>query len=518
MKQSIKWIALLLVFTLLAVGVTYVCIQRALGEPLIKPKVDGPSDALIPEEGIDLDGTYDQNDLLFVEVIEVNGENELTYPQIDGLKNAEVETAVNAALTEAANELKAYYAAKGTTISYMTYQVYANFSNVLSIGLYSGDTDYNYKMVYRSFDLNDGTQLQLEQLFTAQADLTGLVRSAFYEAIARGNLSDYYWEEVQSPDEQEVYETVKYYLAGEREFFFTPTGVYFVDEEYNAHISMVDHPSSVAVYHRFLTAESLFERDDIGYKNIFTCAEIPQAYDRREFGYLEDNFWYDIALSNPYFGSHIDEEMQRQVLEFSEVMYSGLMEEVEALRKTARENPDQMYILFVNPYFNIYSQSEYVDGYWENTPSKAASYMEYYKLYTMPKSLYDSKYHGRLVSEYRNSPHYVVLSGLENAIDNDVTETKHESEELYRYDTGELLTVENLFTDGFDYDTAIRAYVIDHLVRYDGYLLEDAEVVAENPVYTLAGEGIRIKVPALQIGGEIWMALNEFDPAVLDIF
>jgi hypothetical protein len=234
-------------------------------------------------------------------------------------------------------------------------------------------------MVYLNFDLNDGTPLQLEELFGEQADLTGLVRSAFYEAIARGNLSDYYWEEVQSPDEQEVYETVRYYLAGEKEFFFTPSEIYFVDEDYNAYISMLDHASDITVYHKFLTDESLFERDDIGYKRIFTCAEIPQAYDRREFGYLEDNFWYDIALSEPYFGSHIDEEMQRHVLEFSAVMFEGLMAEVDALRQTARENPDQMYILFINPYFNVYSHSEYVDGYWENTPSMAVSYMEYYK-------------------------------------------------------------------------------------------------------------------------------------------
>ena len=39
-----KLIAFLLAFTVLAVGFTYVKIQRTLGEPLIKPKIDLPND------------------------------------------------------------------------------------------------------------------------------------------------------------------------------------------------------------------------------------------------------------------------------------------------------------------------------------------------------------------------------------------------------------------------------------------------------------------------------------------
>lgn len=516
MKSIYKWIAFLLVFTLLAVGFTYVCIRRSLGEPLLPHKEEVVE--IVPEAGIDMNGTYDQNDLILLEVEETEGDARLTYLQIDGLKNAEVEGAVNAALLAEADALKAHFSENGAAINYMTYQVYGNFSNVLSVGLFAGDVNYQYESRYLSFDLNDGSLLQLEDLFGAQADLTGIVRAAFYEAVTRGTLTDYYWEELQSPDEQEVYEVVKYYLAGERSFFFTPTEIYFIYDTYNSHISMLSYAEDITVYHKYISEESLFERDDIGFENIFTCAEIPEGYDRRVFGYLEENLWYDIGVSQPYFGSHVDEAMQQQVLGFVDGKYAECMEEVEALRKLAQENPHQMYILFVNPYFNIYSSSEYVDGFWENTPSKAVSYMEYYKLYTMPKSLYDSKYHDRLVAEYRNSPHYVVLSGMENAIDNDVSETKHEIEELYRYDTGELLSVESLFVDGYDYEKAIHDYVIDHLVRYDGYLRDDAPEVAENMKYTLAGEGLRIKVPALQIGGEIWMALSEFDSGVLKIF
>ena len=134
-----KLIAFLLVFAMLAVGFTYVQIQRTLGEPLIKPKIDLPYEEVIPEAGIDLNGFYDQNHIEFIEVTEQLGEDvEFTYPQISGLRNKDVEAAVNAAIVAEAEGLKQSFADKGTAIRYMTYHVYANFSNVLSIGFLPG--------------------------------------------------------------------------------------------------------------------------------------------------------------------------------------------------------------------------------------------------------------------------------------------------------------------------------------------------------------------------------------------
>ena len=88
MKKAMKYIALLLVFTLLAVGTTYVLIQRANGERLFTPKIDKENEEIIPDAGIDLNGFYDQNHLEFTEISEALGEDrEFTYPQISGLVN-----------------------------------------------------------------------------------------------------------------------------------------------------------------------------------------------------------------------------------------------------------------------------------------------------------------------------------------------------------------------------------------------------------------------------------------------
>ena len=161
MKNAMKYIALLLVFTLLAVGTTYVLIQRTLGEPLIRPKVDLPYEEIVPEAGIDLNGFYDQNHLEFTEITEPLGEDrEFTYPQISGLVNKDVEAAVNAAIAAEAEAMKQFFADKGTAINYMTYNVYANFSNVLSIGLFAGDEEYDFINRYLNINLNDGSLLR----------------------------------------------------------------------------------------------------------------------------------------------------------------------------------------------------------------------------------------------------------------------------------------------------------------------------------------------------------------------
>ena len=294
-KKALKYISLLLVFTLLAVGTTYVLIQRSLGEPLIKTKVDGAADAVIPEAGIDLNGFYDQNDLVFTEITQELGEEKtVKYLQIDGLKNADVEAAVNAAIAAEAQSLLDYYGAD--RINYVNCNLCASFSNGLSIGFYAGDVEYNYTNRYLNFNLNDGSLLRVEDLFGVQADLLSLVRSGFYEALTPYNYSDDYWETAQSPDENELYKVVTNYMAQENQkFFFNPTEIYFCYDDYIAAVNMAEHAEDITVYHKFLSEESLFERDDIGYKNIFTCVQIPDAYEVREFGFAEENFWYDFG-------------------------------------------------------------------------------------------------------------------------------------------------------------------------------------------------------------------------------
>ncbi len=523
MKKALKYISLLLVFTLLAVGTTYVLIQRTNGERLFTPKIDKENEEVIPEAGIDLNGFYDQNHLVFTEITEVLEENrEVTYPQIDGLKNAEVEAAVNAAIAAKAEELKQYFVAKGTELNYMTYSVYANFSNVLSIGLFAGDTEYDYINGYVNINLNDGSALRVEDLFGVQADLLSMVRSGFYEALTTSNLMDEYWESAQSPDENELYEVVTGYMAGEKqEFFFTPTEIYFCyGQDYSAHVDMAEYAEDITVYHKFLSEESLFERDDIGYKNIFTCVHIPEGFHVREFGFAGENVWYDFGLSELYFADGTPQEAMDGITAYADMMMEIMRAEIEGIMQGAQNTPETMYIYMANPAMRPHIRSDYSDeGGWQATAvSKAVTYGKHTKIYTMPKALFDSKYRQLMIEMYREEPYYLLYEGMDNLIDNDVQRKRDDSEGMYRWDTGEKLDANSIFVEDYDHASWMRTYAIDELVRYHGYSVEDAELLTEGMWYALESDAFGVYIPAWEDDRRLWVPLDQFAPSRLTIF
>ena len=518
-----KLIAFLLVFAMLAVGFTYVQIQRTLGEPLIKPKIDLPYEEVIPEAGIDLNGFYDQNHIEFIEVTEQLGEDvEFTYPQISGLRNKDVEAAVNAAIVAEAEALKQSFADKGTAIRYMTYHVYANFSNVLSIGFFAGDESYDYRNRYVNFNLNDGSQLRVEDLFGAQADLLGLVRSAFYESLTTSNLTDEYWESAQSPDENELYDVVMGYMAEENKpFFFTPTEICFVyGKDYAAHVDMAEHAADITVYHKFLSQESLFEREDIGYQNMFTCANIPEGYHVREFGFAGENVWYDFGFHELYFADGTPQGAVDDITAYADAMAESIRGEIDDMIQEAEANPDTMYVYMANPSMQPHIRTDYSDedGWQATAVSKAVTYGKHSKVYTMPKALFDSKYRQLMIEMYREEPHYLLYEGMDNLIDNDVQRRRDDSEGMYRWDTGERLEADSIFAEGYDYPAFIKAYAADELVRYHGFTPEDAETAAQSLQYELVGGGLQVIVPNWGEERLLWVPLEQFAPSRLTIF
>lgn len=523
MKKAMKYIALLTVFTLLAVGSTYVLIQRTLGEPLIRPKVDLPYEEIVPEAGIDLNGFYDQNHIVFEEITEyVNEDRDVTYPQIQGLKNADAQAAANAAIAAEAEAMKQFFADKGTAINYMTYNVYANFSNVLSIGLFAGDEEYDFINRYLNINLNDGSLLHLEDLFGVQADLLGMVRSGFYESLTTFNFTDDYWETAQSPDENVLYRVVTDYMAAEdKKFFFTPTEIYFCyGEDYTAHVDMAEHAEDITVYHKYLSEESLFEHDDIGYKGIFNCVHIPEGHEVREFGFAADNFWYDFGFDGLYLSDGVSQEDVDGITAYTEMRLEMIRAEIEGIMQGAVNFPDTMYIYIAYPSVQPHIRTDYSDaeGWQATAVSKALSYSPHTKIYSMPKDLFDSKYRQLMIEQYRNEPYYLLYEGIDHLIGDDVQHTRDDSEGLYRWDTGEEVTAATLFAEDYDDFAFIRAYAIDELVRYHGCSLEEAQLLTGAIWYELEGGGLHIVIPAWGEERFLWLSLDQFAPSRLTIF
>ena len=87
MKKLVKGLLIFLcVFTVLAVLITYVSIKNTKEEFNL---------VVQNEKGIDLYGTYDQNDLIINELVEDYNGVEIKIPKIDGLKNSKVQDKVN---------------------------------------------------------------------------------------------------------------------------------------------------------------------------------------------------------------------------------------------------------------------------------------------------------------------------------------------------------------------------------------------------------------------------------------
>lgn len=511
-----KLIAFLLCFTLLAVGVTYGCIQYTLHAP--------DSGETVEEVGIFLNGFYDENDLMITEHKEVmqtvDREVHINYPQIDGLKNSEVQTLVNDRIREEAERMQAAYDQYGSKLSFLSSQVHGNFANTLSVGLFSGDDAMHYEQVYLNFNLNDGSLLQMEDLFKTDADLQEIVRTAFYDAVTRGHLGDYYWEEPQSPDEQELYQTVKGYLEAEnKKFAFTPAEIYLYWGDYAASVPMVDFADDIVIYSKYLTAESLFEQDGIGYDGVFTCAAIPSGFDSREFGFPEENFWYDVAVMEKYVDDSLPEDVQEQFLGFYSRVYTSMLSEVEAVRELARSNPDRGYILLACPFVSMVTSSEYVDGSWQTTPSHAANVNDNYRLYEMPIALYRSKYLPAMIEEYRGNNYYLFYGGIDEYLDGDEVQlTKRDQEQLYDYTADKKLELQDVFAEGYDYGTALRAQAKYDLTGYYGFTMEEAELQVQQAWFTLGGGGVQVRIPAWGEEQYIWIPLSDFPHSALAIY
>lgn len=249
--------------------------------------------------------TYNENDLIFNDYIDINGEVKLRkdipdiiirekyngFIQIDGLKDKQVQTKINNLLKE-----KSYSFEKdkrvGTSIT-------ANFSNVLSVivSCYDGRGDTQNE-IHLNIDLSTGNEIPFEEIFVSSAPIKSILAEGMYKTLAwetKGkNTNEENWEENYDISKADIsdFEDKSIILAKKYEkekgkikysLYFDKIIVYDLlngitdKEDRTITIDFVDHLEDIAIYKRFLTEDSLFENSDIGLKNIIVC-EYPKVY------------------------------------------------------------------------------------------------------------------------------------------------------------------------------------------------------------------------------------------------
>ena len=412
-----KIIIFLIVFALIAFIVTFILIKLTNEKIISKNITDVITSVISNEKTIDLYGTYDENDLtiekkiISIDDIEFN----IEIPQINGLKDKVIEQKVNRNIEQkiikTINECKDKSGSHKITNdnSYINYYNYANFANVISFSFelsfetIDAETNERLGTIYESIGLNynlvDGEELKIEDLFKSKEDVEDMARIAFNRFSARSEQNEYdgenepyydmtsgkwfrieniYNEKNDTWEEKEVeynlqeneYEISKKFKQFIKEpnvnFYFSCNKIYFrlnekdtYDYYYFYSVPFEDIADKVVIYNKYLTKDSIFEKDDIGVKGLIMCSSSYGYKNYHKTKFESDNFFYDIDVSDFYCE---DDYPYKEVLEdkIREIYEKG-ESIIDEYKEKASDDKSQAYFLFirVNPSISSYNNEYY---------------------------------------------------------------------------------------------------------------------------------------------------------------
>ena len=391
-KLIIGVLIFLTVFTLTSIGTTYM---------LISSNNSQSTSSHHKKTGIDLYGTYNENDLIINEITETYNGIDVEISQISGLKDGEVESKINQHIRSTI-----YERLDSLEPTEKIHSAYASaskgFSNIISVEYVIYLAGY-IDTQCSTYKLTDGNRLKLEDVFIENADIQSIVKTAFYDYMLNTSYGNDYIEINESNyivnlDENELYETVKGYMTQkENDFAVYPHYIEFTYKEHSATIDMIDIAESVAIYDKYVTDESLFVRDDIGLKNVITCAE-HNEWQNIEYGYLEDNLWYDITIhDNPMF-YEITQQQKENYNSFLKELRDEQYSKLDQYRTLAKNNPDKVYVALKKTYVSLnYERAN-------NVYLDTADVDEKTILVEMPIEVYKNEYKDKMYDAYRRRP------------------------------------------------------------------------------------------------------------------
>lgn len=318
--------------------------------------------------GIDLKGTYNQNDLKIEEKSITQEKVEIRYLQINGLKNKNIENKINKeiegfALNCYKDEIKDLNEVINVSVSMWEA---SNFANTISFELsYTAKIDDDDDGFYQgvqglNYDLNTGEKITFDKIFTSDAPVENILRKSAYYNLITCTVEDNLAGDLIVTDygeiEDEIAKIVRLYKNGLiTNFSYTPLNInLFYNQEQIVNISMEDFSEYIAIYNRYLSDKSLFKQDDIGIKNIYTLSRrYNDVYYYTNYQ-NNDNYFIDISID---FQSADSDEFARKIVEQK---ISDIEKEIENIKQKVSQNPNNFYIL--NYYISIYTGKEWTTG------------------------------------------------------------------------------------------------------------------------------------------------------------
>lgn len=300
--------------------------------------------------------TYNENP---IEIKEMK-QDENNYIQIDGLKNKTIQANINKKLQNIAFGFEQGKA----DIPDVT----ANFANILSvqfINLHTNDNGYGIKTA--NIDLTTGEEIPIDKVFVSSAPFNSYLKEALCKNLAWHELYEDYegvekYDAMQHMDnidfskyEDKVLKFVKKYEEKKEdiEYLILPRGIVIYglmdDETEDVYIEFFDRLEEVAIYKRYLTKESIFEKSNSERKNIIVLTKnslIDGRGGNLNYGKIENNIfveevfmvWDDIdVLKAKSYLTKIyktrEQEIRKEVSSEQGLIYQSIYEVQKAIDK-----------------------------------------------------------------------------------------------------------------------------------------------------------------------------------------
>ncbi len=461
---------------------------------------------------------YNQNDLKII-YQDTNYEGlEYKTLRINGLKNKEIENKINKELEEIEDEIrKKLVSASGEQENaYLSSNVNANYSNILSVTFYGSKSDSNYVPQiniekFLNYDLTTGNKIKLEDLFLPGTDIdlyaqNDIYKQKLYDSFSKKNIffNPDYWQSgelqyvLDEVDEIDFIKQYNKYKNSKKDFYLTTTGIgisYSKDGNYgDVYIKYMDCLDNLVVYTKFLTKESIFERDDIGLKDLYVCSSVVDQNDQSVYLIkdLATNLRIDARINVWTSEEYNELEFFKNTLA---KLKAELIEKKEEYIKIANENKDKYYFVGIVYDINRYYPKTLLSSYGEEKDIEEDKFIVYEqeKTYSVSMQDFSNWFEDKLIQNYTGNRYtldyqlYIPISDEEKAKCDIKEKTSSIIYNLARKTSTSDLS--GIFEDEIDYITPIS----DYLEKYYNIDREKVENMIKNHEYAIGAYAITFK-------------------------
>lgn len=414
-KMIIKRFIFIVLFLMITIGITvYFAITNMLKEEIIIEEneikeIEGETIDTSSEKTLDLNGTYDVNDLDISEYKENYKDLELCYYQIDGLKDESIEVKINYGLKNSLEELidKALEENKINTENFNVYPInYSNFANTISI--YYRIISYEFvdeeyielldEVICHNYDLTTGNKIMLSDIFTKNTNIGNIFVNELYDDMIDqiAELDELSYTTYRVKDYNDIEDkmldlTNRYNLRQDINFVFNEQHVLMID--CYGKIFYEDYVDNVVIYDKFATDTTIF---DGTYSKPKALQTLVRRYDL-DYQFIEkgENYYIDISMD---YGWGIESENEA-VFETTKKI---IEDDIEKIKEEASQNKSKFLIInrayLINNSVFDYNTMEYI------TYSDLMQVFVHACRFETTKSMFNSEVYDRIVNIFKSYP------------------------------------------------------------------------------------------------------------------